>query len=155
MAGMAPNELASIDSTQVEEKFQELGATQPEIRKALKGGLRQALSIVRTSVRNGAVMATSNPEKRRKGVNLVVYRNGSGGQVNIYKPFYLSDGSVFTLRWLEEGTKDGTGRNGRKHGATPAKPFFRNAVSNVIERAEQKLSDFILGAIEKIAARRK
>lgn len=152
---MTSDELAVVDTSQIQEKFKDLDMKQAEIRKALKSGIRTALGIVRKSVRSGAASVTSNREKRTKGVSLVVYRNGSGGQVNIYKPFYLSDGSVFKLQWLEEGTKEGTGRNGRRHGATPAKPFFKSAVASSVGQAEAKLSDMILGAIDKIASRRK
>ena len=88
----------------------------------------------------------------------MVYKNGSGGQVNIYTPFQLSNAKgrgIFILRWLEEGTKEGIGRDGRKHGATPAKPFFNAAVSSSMGKAEETLSDNILQSIEKVASKRK
>jgi hypothetical protein len=56
---------------------------------------------------------------------------------------------------LEEGTKEGIGRDGRKHGATPAKPFFNAAVSSSLGKAENALSDNILKSIEKVASKRK
>lgn len=157
-ASFSKNELVTIDSEAVERKFQELEMTQPEIKKSLKSAIRKSLNILRSSVRKGAAIVTTNAEKRRKGVGLVVYKNGSGGQVNIYTPFQVTGASgrgIFILRWLEEGTKEGVGRNGRKHGATPAKPFFNAAVSSSLGQAEQSLSDNILQTIEKVVAKRK
>ena len=148
----------SVDTEAIEQKLKDLEMTQPEIKKTLKSAIRQSLNIIRSAVRNGAASVTTNAEKRRKGVGLVVYKNGSGGQVNIYTPFQLSNSTgrgIFILRWLEEGTKEGIGRNGRKHGATPAKPFFNAAVSSSIDKAEQNLSDNILNTIEKVASKRK
>ena len=147
-------EPATVDTKAILEKFDELGATQPEIRKSLKSAIRQALNIVFRSVKQGAATVTTNLEKRNKGVNLKIYKNGSGGQVNIYRPFYLSDGKVFKLQWLEQGTKEGIGRDRRRHGATPAKPFFKSAVSTSIGQAESVLSSKILQAIEKVASKR-
>ena len=151
------DERAVVDTAAVKAKLSELSMNTREIRRANQQGLRKSLSIIRTSVRRGAASVTSNREKRNKGVNIKIYRNGSGGQVNIYKAFYLSDGSVFILRWLEEGTKAGISRKAghRYHGATPAKPFFQNAVRAAADKARAVLSDNILAAIDKIAARRK
>ena len=151
-------DLVSVDSEAIERKLEELDMKQPEIKKSLKSGLRKSLNIIRSAVRNGAASVTSNPEKRRKGVGLVIYKNGSGGQVNIYTPFQLTGAKgrgIFILRWLEEGTKEGVGRNGKWHGATPAKPFFNASVSSSMGKAEQTLSDHILESIEKVASRRK
>ena len=148
----------SVDSEAIEQKLKALEMTQPEIKKTLKSAIRQSLNIVRSSVRKGAATVTSNREKRQKGVGLVVYKNGSGGQVNIYKGDYMKSvkgRGFFTLRWLEKGTRDVIGRDGRRHGATPAKPFFESAVSSAIGPAEAKLSDNILQTIEKVASKRK
>ena len=84
------DELVSVDSEAIEQKLKELNMTQPEIKKSLKSAVRKSLNVLRSAVRKGAASVTTNPEKRRKGVGLVVYRNGSGGQVNIYTPFQLS-----------------------------------------------------------------
>ena len=154
----SPDDLVSVDTEAIERKLKDLEMTQPEIRKSLRSAIRQSLNIIRSSVRKGAATVTTNREKQRKGVGLVVYRNGSGGQVNIYNVFQLSNAKgrgIFTLRWLEKGTRDVIGRDGRKHGATPAKPFFNNAVSSVIGTAENKLSENILQTIEKVASKRK
>ena len=151
-------DLVSVDSEAIEQKLKALEMTQPEIKKTLKSAIRQSLNIVRSGVRKGAATVTSNREKRQKGVGLVVYKNGSGGQVNIYKGDYMKSvkgRGYFTLRWLEKGTRDVIGRDGRRHGATPAKPFFESAVSSVIGSAEAKLSDNILQTIEKVASKRK
>ena len=151
-------ELVSVDTEAIERKLEELDMSQPEIKRSLKAAIRKSLNIMRSAVRKGAASVTTNPEKRRKGVGLVVYKNGSGGQVNIYTPFQLSKSTgrgIFILRWLEEGTKEGIGRNGKRHGATPAKPFFNAAVSSSMGKAEQTLSDNILQSIEKVASKRK
>lgn len=151
-------DLVTVDSEAIEQKLKDLNMTQPEIKKSLKSAIRQSLNVVRSGVRKGAANVTSNREKRQKGVGLVVYKNGSGGQVNIYKGDYMKSvkgRGFFTLRWLEKGTRDVIGRDGRRHGATPAKPFFENAVSVVNGQAEEKLSDNILQTIEKVASKRK
>lgn len=151
-------DLVTVDSEAIEQKLKDLNMTQPEIKKSLKSAIRQSLNIVRSGVRKGAAAVTSNREKRQKGVGLVVYKNGSGGQVNIYKGDYMKSvkgRGYFTLRWLEKGTRDVIGRDGRRHGATPAKPFFENSVSAVIGQAETKLSNNILQTIEKVASKRK
>jgi hypothetical protein len=151
-------ELVSVDSESIEAKMQAMSMTQPEVKKSLKSAVRKSLNILRSAVRKGAASVTTNAEKQRKGVGLVVYKNGSGGQVNIYTPFQLSKSTgrgIFILRWLEEGTKEGIDRRGRKHGATPAKPFFNAAVSSSVGKAEQSLSDNIMQSIERVASKRK
>lgn len=153
-----PNDFVTVDTEAVEQKMKDLEMTQPEIRKSLRSAIRQSLNIVRSGVRRGAATVTSNREKRQKGVGLVVYKNGSGGQVNIYKGDYMNSvrgRGYFSLRWLEKGTKDVIGRDGRRHGATPAKPFFQASVSSVVGQAESKLSENILQTIEKVASKRK
>ena len=153
-----PNDFVTVDTEAVEQKMRDLEMTQPEIRKSLRSAIRQSLNIVRSGVRKGADTVTSNREKRQKGVGLVVYKNGSGGQVNIYKGDYMKSvrgRGYFSLRWLEKGTRDVIGRDGRKHGATPAKPFFQASVSSVVNQAESKLSENILQTIEKVASKRK
>ena len=153
-----PNDFVTVETEAVEQKMKDLEMTQPEIRKSLRSAIRQSLNIVRSGVRRGAATVTSNREKRQKGVGLVVYKNGSGGQVNIYKGDYMKSvrgRGYFSLRWLEKGTRDVIGRDGRRHGATPAKPFFQASVSSVVGQAESKLSENILQTIEKVASKRK
>lgn len=149
--------MVEVDSAAIERKMEELSMTQPEIKRSLKSAVRKSLNVIRSSVRKGAAAVTSNPEKRRKGVKMVVHKDGSGGQVNIYKGDYMTslNGKFFSLRWLELGTKEGIGKNGKKHGATPAKPFFGQAVSSSVGKAEETLSDNILKSIEKVASKRK
>ena len=133
-------DFVTVESEAIEKKFDDLNLTKPEIKKSLKSAIRQSLNIVRSGVRRGAASVTSNREKQQKGVGLVVYKNGSGGQVNIYKGDYMKSvkgRGFFTLRWLEKGTRDVIGRDGRRHGATPAKPFFENAVSAVIGKLKK------------------
>ena len=157
-SGWSDKDFIDVDSGAIDQKLNDLAMTQPETQKALKSAIRQSLNIYRSGVRKGAATVTSNREKRQKGVKLVVYKKGQGGQVNIYKGDYMKSvrgRGFFTLRWLEQGTKEVTGRDGRKHGATPAKPFFKDAVSSVMGKAEQSLSDNILRTIEKVASKRK
>ena len=152
------HEMVSVDSRAIQQKMAEMSMSRPEIKKSLKSAIRQSLNIVRSSVRKGAAAVTSNPEKTRKGVGMVIYKNGSGGQVNIYTPFYVSNSKgrgLFILRWLEEGTQEGIDRNGKRHGATPAKPFFNQAVSSSIGRAERAISATILQTIDNVVAKRK
>lgn len=157
-SGWSVNDFVSVDSEQIEQKLNDLAMTQPETKKALRSAIRQSLNILRSGARKGAASVTSNREKRQKGVKLVVYKKGQGGQVNIYKGDYMNSvrgRGFFTLRWLEQGTKDVIGRDGRRHGATPAKPFFKNAISAVMGKAEKSLSDNILQTIDKVASKRK
>lgn len=139
--------------------------TNTETRRANKAGLRKSLNIIRNSVRKGAARVTSNKEKINQGAKLIVYSSGSGGQVDIYHHFQLSNAKgrgMFSMRYLDQGTKEGIIRRadagrykGRKHGATPAKPFFLQAVAEVKEQANSTLSDNILTQIEKIASKRR
>lgn len=157
-SGWSDKDFIDVDSGAIDQKLNDLAMTQPETQKALKSAIRQSLNIYRSGVRKDAAKVTSNREKRQKGVKLVVYKKGQGGQVNIYKGDYMKSvrgRGFFTLRWLEQGTKEVTGRDGRKHGATPAKPFFKDAVSSVMGKAEQSLSDNILRTIDKVASKRK
>ena len=157
-SGWSDKDFIDVDSGAIDQKLNDLAMTQPETQKALKSAIRQSLNIYRSGVRKGAATVTSNRENRQKGVKLVVYKKGQGGQVNIYKGDYMKSvrgRGFFTLRWLEQGTKEVTGRDGRKHGATPAKPFFKDAVSSVMGKAEQSLSDNILRTIDKVASKRK
>lgn len=152
------DDFVKVDSKAIERKMAELSMTQPEIKKSLKSAVRKSLNIYRSAVRRGAASVTTNAEKRQKGVKLVVYKKGQGGQVNIYQGDYMNSvggRGYFSLRWLEHGTKEGIDRNGRKHGATPAKPFFNAAVSASVDKAEQTLSDNIMQTIEKVATKRK
>ena len=157
-SGWSDKDFIDVDSGAIDQKLNDLAMTQPETQKALKSAIRQSLNIYRSGVRKGAAKVTSNREKRQMGVKLVGYKKGQGGQVNIYKGDYMKSvrgRGFFTLRWLEQGTKEVTGRDGRKHGATPAKPFFKDAVSSVMGKAEQSLSDNILRTIDKVASKRK
>lgn len=151
-------DFVTVESHEIEKKLDDLDLSKPEYKKSLKSAFRKSLNIIRSSVRRGAATVTSNREKSQKGVGLVVYKNGSGGQVNIYKGDYMKSvkgRGYFTLRWLEKGTRDVIGRDGRFHGATPAKPFFENAVSAVVDQAENQLSDNILQTIDKVVSKRK
>lgn len=155
----------SVDVEQVNSLLHELRVSSPEFTKAVKSALRRSLSIIRSGVRQG-VATVSSDRKKQKGVSYKVYRNASGGQVNIYTPFYIDRNGkqrVFILRWLEEGTKAGEIKRGstrkdgknRMHGATPAKPFFNASVSKVRSQAESVLSDNIIKYINVVTSKRK
>ena len=66
-------ELVSVDSEAIESKLEALDMKQPEIKKSLKSAVRKSLNILRSAVRKGAASVTTNAEKRRKGVGLVVF----------------------------------------------------------------------------------
>ncbi len=151
---------AEIDAQAVRAALDRLSLTRAEAKKAVNGAIRKSLSVVRSSVRRGAAKVTSDREKQMKLVKLAVYKRIFGGKVDITSVEYLSKGNhrgraVFGLFWLERGTNEVIGRDGRRHGATPPKPFFEAAVSMSMPRAQSMLSDNILAYIDKVAARRK
>lgn len=111
--------------------------------------------MIRDQVRKGAGSVTSNREKRMKGVSVKLYKKTLGGSVGINKSFSLSTGKWFGLYLLELGTKNVIGRNGKRHGATPAKPFFAASASMAVPRATNQLNDNIIAAIERAASKRK
>lgn len=154
-----------VDSKAVNDLLHELNMSDKEARTAIRSALRDSASIIRKSVRSGLARVSSDRQKRR-GVQVVVYRNASGAQVNIYHPFYRDENGrreVFILRWLEEGTKAGPIKKGdrrkdgkdRMHGATPAKPFFVAAVQAVHTQAVNSLNGAVLRRIRKVAEKRK
>ena len=148
----------SVDVKQVNTLLDDLQLSRPEFTKAVRSALRRSITIVRSAVRRGAATVTSNPDKYRKGVYLKVYKNAAGAQVNIYHPYYLdAEGkrNVFILRWLEEGTKEGIGKNGKLHGATPAKPFFTASANSAMPQARSVLGDNIIKYINIVASKRK
>lgn len=124
------------------------------LKASFRQGTRKSLNIIRTSVRRGASAVTSNREKRNKGVSTTMYKSTLGGSVGINNSFKLSNGRWFGLYLLELGTSDVVGRNGKRHGATPAKPFFASAVRASMDRATDSLDNNILAAIEKAAQKK-
>ena len=147
----------TVDVEQVNRLLNDLRVSDQEFTKAVKSAYRRSLSIIRKEVRKGAATVTSDKIKL-KGIRVSVYRNGSGGRVDILKPQTGYPGvktKVFILKWLELGTKEVIGKNDRKHGATPAKPFFNAAVSRAQSQAESVLSDNIIKYINKVASKRK
>lgn len=144
-----------VDSREVRDTLDALQSTKPEIKKSFRSATRQSLNIIRKSVRQGAATVTSNREKRTKGVSVSLYKNTLGGSVGINKSFSLKNGKWFGLYLLELGTSDVIGRNGKRHGATPAKPFFASSVRSSQAQASDQLNDNIIAAIEKAANKRK
>lgn len=148
------SQAVTVDYDEVVRTLEALDFQQAETKKAVKGALRKSLGIVRKSAIRGAAAVTTNRLKQQKGVNLKIYRDGSGGNVSIRKSFYV-DGSWFALRLLERGTEDGIDRKGRHHGATPAKPFFVDSTAGARQVAERDFRDNLLTQIDKVASRRK
>ena len=154
-----------VNADAVNALFRDLNMTDREATKAVRAGLREAMNIVRRSVRRG-VAGVSSDRRKQRGVGLRIYRDVSGAQVNIYSGFYLDRANkkkVFVLRWLEEGTKAGPIKRGktrkdggnRMHGATPAKPFFNAAATSAMPQAQERMSTAILKHIQKVADKRK
>lgn len=146
-----------VNTAGIDKKLELLSMSNKDNKKAVKAALRKSGNVIKTSVKKGAATVTSNREKRNKGVNMSVYKDASGLQVNIMKPWYMSQGRgrrIFRLFWLECGTSEVVGRDGRKHGATPAKPFFLQAERAARPQAERQLSENILAQIDKIAKKR-
>ena len=147
----------TVDVEQVNSLLHELRVTSPEFTKSVKSALRRSLSIIRSEVRKGAAAITSDKLKL-KGVRYSVYHDASGGRVDLLQPVKGYPGvqtKVFIMKWLELGTKEVIGKNGKKHGATPAKPFFNASVSRAQERAESVLSDNIVKYIKVVTGKRK
>ncbi len=154
----------TVDYTAVNALLDELKMSSKDATAAVRSALRDSVNIIRKSVRAGVAKISGDRQKQR-GVQVKIYKNASGAQVNIYNAFYIErDGrkSVFILRWLEEGTKGGPIQKGktrkdskpRMHGATPAKPFFNSSVQAARPQAEAALSDAILKRIRKVAEKR-
>lgn len=144
--------MVSVASREVERAIDLIDPSKSSRLKAsFKQGTRKSLNIIRTSVRRGASAVTSNREKRNKGVSTKMYKSTLGGSVGINTSFKLSNGRWFGLYLLELGTSDVIGRNGKRHGATPAKPFFASAVRASMDKATDSLGNNIIAAIEKAA----
>lgn len=145
-----------IDDKQVNERLKALQLGSKDTQKAFAQATRDGLAIIRKAVIAGASAVTSNSEKRTSGVRYTAYRQSVGGRVDILKAFYQKRGGrgrkVFILKWLEAGTAAGEGRNGKMHGATPAKPFFRAAAQSGINAAVRKTSDLLLRRLDKLAS---
>lgn len=147
-----------VDSTKINQLFHDLRMTSPEATKAVRQALRKSIVVLRSGIRNAAATVTSNRQKQRL-VNVSVYKNAKGAQVNILYGNYITDGRGkqrhFTLRWLDKGTKGCIGKNGRRHGTTPAKPFFNSASQTYLPQAERILSDNIIKYINLVVQKRK
>lgn len=145
----------SVDSKEVEEAIDRLDPSKSsKLKASFKQGARKSLNLIRSSVRKGAAAVTSNREKRNKGVSTRMYKSTIGGSVGINKSFTLSNGKWFGLYLLELGTSDGITRSGKRHGATPAKPFFAAAVRASMDRATDSLDNNIIAAINKAAQKK-
>ena len=144
--------IIDVDSREVERAIDSLDTSKSsKLKASFRQGTRKSLNMIRASVRRGASAVTSNREKRNKGVSTKMYKSKLGGSVGINNSFELSNGRWFGLYLLELGTSDVIGRNGKRHGATPAKPFFASAVRASMNKAEDSLGSNIISAIDKAA----
>ena len=138
----------NIKIDEVMERFQAMENTGKEGSKAFRKAFRKALAKIRRGVISAASTVTSNKEKQRL-VKLTAYKSGLGGNVRAWQGGYLKNGRYFNLKWLEDGTKEGKGKNGRMHGATPAKPFFWQGVNSSIDEALEGLEEDIMDELVK------
>lgn len=147
--------IIDVDSREVERAIDNLDSSKSSRLKAtFRQGSRKSLNMIRASVKRGAATVTSNREKRNKGVSTRLYKSTIGGSVGINNSFKLSNGRWFGLYLLELGTSDVIGRNGKKHKATPAKPFFVSSVRASMNKATDSLGDNIIAAINKAAQKK-
>ena len=153
-----PNDLfidIEIDTSEVEQSLRNMRITAKEAKRSFKGAYRKAVNRVKRAVVNGARTVTSSREKAQKGLTTTMFRSGNGGVVKIWQGNYLpSTGRYFTLHWLDAGTKDVIGRDGRRHGATPPHPFFEAAVRQSAPGAVRDLQRDILAQLEKAYSKR-
>lgn len=154
-----PNDLfldIKIDTSDVELSLKNMRITAKEAKRSFKGAYRKAVNKVKRAVINGAKTVTSNREKATKGLTAEMFRSGNGGVVRIWKGNYLPSigGRYFTLHWLDAGTKDVIGRNGRRHGATPPHPFFEASVRQSAPGAVRDLQRDMLAQLEKAYSKR-
>ena len=145
----------SVTYTQdISRKMQEMSLEWPETKRSLQGGTRRSLAVLKSCVKSGAKTVTSNREKVNKGVKVHLYKRILGGYVGINKSFRLSNGHWFGLYLLEGGTANVIGRDGRKHGATPAKPFFKASAAKGVDKAAEMLSENIAKKIDQVVSKR-
>lgn len=144
-----------IDIAEVEKSLNNMGITCKEARRSFKRAYSKAVNRVKRAVVAGAKTVTSNREKSSKGLTSSVWKGGNGGAIRIWRGNYLpSTGKYFALVWLDRGTSDVIGRDGRRHGATPPHPFFEAAVRSSAPGAVADLERDILAELEKAYNRR-
>lgn len=146
-----------VDTAAANRLFDELSMTDQEATRAVRGALRESGNIIRRAAQRSLSSVSSDRRKRRL-IKVVVYKDLGGVRVDIFQGDYLDKGDkkkYFNLAWFEKGTKEGRGRNGRFHRATPAKPFFAKAVAASQEQAQKNLGDAVLKHINKVVSRRK
>ena len=145
-----------IDDREILRRIEALGLGSRETRQAFDRATRDGLTIIRTSVRKGALSVTSNLEKVRIGVLSKNYKKIQGGRVDILNAWYLKHGGrgrgLFRMMWLEKGTRDGLTRYKKMHGATPAKPFFSASAQRGVNAALEETTDLMIKRIDKLAS---
>lgn len=139
-----------IDVSEVTASLNNMAITCKEARKSFRRAYAKAVNRVKRAVIAGAKTVTSNREKATKGLTTTLWKGGNGGAIRIWRGNYLpSTGKYFALFWLDRGTSEVIGRNGRKHGATPPHPFFEQAVRSSVPQAVADLERNILAELEK------
>lgn len=145
----------NIDTAEVTASLNNMGITCKEARRSFKRAYAKAVNRVKRAVIAGAKTVTSSREKATKGLTTSIWKGGNGGAIRIWRGNYLpSTGKYFALFWLDRGTNDVIGRDGRRHGATPPKPFFEAAVRSSAPQAVTDLQRDILAELEKAYNRR-
>ena len=139
-----------VKSKEVLDAMKAMETTAKEGSKAFRAAFRKCVNKVKRGVVKSASTVTSNREKQ-KLVRATAYKSGTGGNVRAWQGDYLNStgGRYFTLWWLEAGTSDVIGRNGRRHGATPPKPFFQEGVDSTLGPALDGLQEDILDELIK------
>ena len=151
--GMADNITVEIDLDKVLRAMDAMESTAKEGSRAFRTAFRRCANTIKRSVVKSARTVTSNREKANL-VKAVAYKSGLGASVNAWQGGYLKSGRFFNLKWLDNGTSDVIGRNGRKHGATPAKPFFWQGVDSAMGAATDQLEGDLMDALIKAYGKR-
>lgn len=142
-----------LDIRPLLKKFKELSGN--ERIKAQRAASGKALQLVKeATLKQMAAEGIPLDQRNRRypdltprnGVREIVYKDGSGGSVNIM--------SNYVLRFLENGTEDRSykSKNGKDHftGRIEGKYFFRNARNSTESKAINILNEELGKAIQNI-----
>ena len=142
-----------LDIRPLLDKFKQLSGN--ERIKAQRKASGKALKVVKEETLKEMALAGIPLDRRnrrypdlipREGVREIVYKDGSGGSINIM--------SNYVLRFLEGGTEDRSykTKNGRDHftGRIQPKWFFRNARNSSESKAINILNEELGKAIQDI-----
>ena len=169
-------QMVIVDSTKINEMFNNLELSNESRKKALKDALRKSILIIRkqaqTNLTNaipaanvkgyryvGGSLKTFKPLKN--DIHIAVYKNASGARIDMLD-LRRKDSRAYILRFLEFGTKERTtkGRTKKKSGGYKAQAnrgqikatnFFNNAVNSKKSEALMSLEQNIFDMIKKAA----